>query len=168
MRAHTHIFSCTLASRGNQHNFTCVIFSRSLFEFPEASLSRTGCSNDSTPSSLLNTYCQIVSMSSQFVTTPRSIGYSMVSNDRFCWAASPKKELSLPYIALMPWRNRKLVVAIQFLSFCESYVSCYSIKSFYEFAGVCEKRSRSTLGQCWDGTGSEFESWQCRIYIPCS
>ena len=20
----------------------------------------------------------------------------------------------------------------------------------------------------WDGTGCEFDSWQCRIYIPCS
>ena len=20
----------------------------------------------------------------------------------------------------------------------------------------------------WDGTGREFDSWQCRIYIPCS
>ena len=35
---------------------------------------------------------------------------------------------------------------------------------------------RGSVGHCgpvgsapaWDGTGCEFDSWECRIYIPCS
>ena len=40
-------------------------------------------------------------------------------------------------------------------------------------APLCEHYSGHHWGlvgsaPAWDGTGCEFDSWQCRIYIPCS
>ena len=30
------------------------------------------------------------------------------------------------------------------------------------------KPNTTLSAPAWDGTGREFDSWQCRIYIPCS
>ena len=56
-------------------NMILVIFSLFAFGFIGASVNRQGCSSGATLSSLKKVWCQILSMSSQLLTIPFSIGY---------------------------------------------------------------------------------------------
>ena len=55
-------------------------------------------------------------------------------------------------------------------------VDYYTTEQFRANAALTSSRARRIVRQCglvvsapaWDGTGCEFDSWQCRIYIPCS
>ena len=53
---------------------------------------------------------------------------------------------------------------------------CEKLKSLLHITSSLHVSSQLTVRHCglvvstpaWDGTGCEFDSWQCRIYIPCS
>ena len=48
-------------------------------------------------------------------------------------------------------------------------ISAFSICNYMHFQFVFNFNYKDVVSApAWDGTGCEFDSWQCQIYIPCS
>ena len=88
-------------------------------------------------------------------------------------------------------RRRLAWWQVRWLAPVSTTVTPFSMEHPPEILGSCNETSTRSHGWCpvrrwairhwtirhcglvgsapaWDGTGCEFDSWQCRIYIPCS
>ena len=67
------------------------------------------------------------------------------------------------------WGSRRRNLATKCSAIIVNFFSKCSLNFLYERWTITVRHCGLVVSApAWDGTGCEFDSWQCRIYIPCS